>query len=141
MQLVVTFPLVVAIISAGLVRFPRSVEEAAIDLGASQAQMIRHVVLPQIAPSLAAAAIFAFAWSFNNFEVSFFTGGFEQTFPVWVFSILRQSENLPMVNAVSTVIALAQVLAVFAGWRLMRRLTRDRGGDKALTDLMTGTVR
>ena len=130
MQLVVTFPLVVAIISAGLVRFPRSVEEAAIDLGASQGQMLRHVVLPQIAPSLAAAAIFAFAWSFNNFEVSFFTGGFEQTFPVWVFSILRQSENLPMVNAVSTVIALAQVIAVFAGWRLMKRLTRDRGGDK-----------
>src|SRR5262245_6294965 len=141
MQLVVTFPLVVAIISAGLIRFSRSLEEAAIDLGASQAQMLRYVVLPQIAPSLAAAAIFAFAWSFNNFEVSFFTGGFEQTFPVWVFSILRQSENLPMVNAVSTVIALAQVLAVFAGWRLMKRLTRDRGGDKALTDLMTGTVR
>ena len=138
MQLVVTFPLVVAIISAGLVRFPRSVEEAAIDLGASQVQMMRYVVLPQIAPSLAAAAIFAFAWSFNNFEVSFFTGGFEQTFPVWVFSILRQSENLPMVNAVSTVIALAQVVVVFAGWRLMKRLTRDRGGDQALTELMTG---
>jgi ABC-type spermidine/putrescine transport system permease subunit II len=141
MQLVVTFPLVVAIISAGLVRFPRSVEEAAIDLGASQGQMIRHIVLPQIAPSLAAAGIFAFAWSFNNFEVSFFTGGFEQTFPVWVFSILRQSENLPMVNAVSTVIAAAQVILVFAGWRLMRRLTRDSGGDKALTEIMTGSVR
>ncbi len=141
MQLVVTFPLVVAIISAGLVRFSRSVEEAAIDLGASQAQMLRHVVIPQIAPSLAAAAIFAFAWSFNNFEVSFFTGGFEQTFPVWVFSILRQSENLPMVNAVSTVIALAQVIAVFAAWLLIKRLTRHRGGDSALTELMTGGAR
>ena len=51
--------------------------------------MMRHVVLPHIAPSLAAAGIFAFAWSFNNFEISFFLGGFEQTFPVWVFSILR----------------------------------------------------
>ena len=141
MQLVVTFPLVVAIISAGLVRFPRSIEEAAVDLGASQAQMIRHVVLPHIAPSLAAAGIFAFAWSFNNFEVSFFTGGFEQTFPVWVFSILRQSENLPMVNAVSTVIAAAQVVIVFAGWRLMKRLTRNTGGDQALTELMTGGAR
>ena len=107
MHLVVTFPLVVAIISAGLVRFQRSLEEAAIDLGASQVQMLRYVVLPQIAPSLAAAGIFAFAWSFNNFEISFFTGGFEQTFPVWVFSILRQSENLP------------------AG---QRRLDRDRAG-------------
>ena len=86
MHLVVTFPLVVAIVSAGLVRFQRSLEEAAIDLGATQWQMLRYVVLPQIAPSLAAAAIFAFAWSFNNFEISFFTGGFDQTFPVWVFS-------------------------------------------------------
>ena len=50
MQLVVTFPLVVAIVSAGLVRFSRSQEEAAIDLGASQLQMLRYVVLPQIAP-------------------------------------------------------------------------------------------
>jgi spermidine/putrescine transport system permease protein len=141
MHLVVTFPLVVAIISAGLIRFRRSLEEAAIDLGASQLQMLRYVVLPQVAPSLAAAAIFAFAWSFNNFEISFFTGGFEQTFPVWVFSILRQSENLPLVNAVSTVIAVAQVVVVFAAWRLMKRLTRDRGGDEALTELMTGGSR
>jgi ABC-type spermidine/putrescine transport system permease subunit II len=141
MHLVVTFPLVVAIISAGLVRFSRSLEEAAIDLGASQLQMLRYVVLPHIAPSMAAAAIFAFAWSFNNFEISFFLGGFEQTFPVWVFSILRQSENLPLVNAVSTVIALAQVIAVFGAWRLMKRLTRNRGGDRALTELVTGGVR
>ena len=141
MHLVVTFPLVVAIVSAGLVRFSRNLEEAAVDLGASQLQMLRYVVIPQIGPSLAAAAIFSFAWSFNNFEISFFTGGFEQTFPVWVFSILRQSENLPVVNAVSTVIAAAQVIAVYLAWLLMKRLTRSHGGDSALTDLMVGTTR
>ncbi|HKQ17436.1 MAG TPA: ABC transporter permease [Solirubrobacterales bacterium] len=142
MHLVVTFPLVVAIVSAGLVRFQRSLEEAAIDLGATQAQMLRYVVLPQVGPSIAAASIFAFAWSFNNFEISFFNGGFEQTFPVWVFSILRQSENLPVVNAVSTVIAAAQILAVFGGWMLMRRLTRSGGdSDETLTGLLTGGTR
>jgi len=142
MHLVVTFPLVVAIISAGLIRFQRSLEEAAIDLGASQLQMLRHVVLPQIGPSLAAAGIFAFAWSFNNFEISFFTGGFDQTFPVWVFSILRQSENLPLVNAASTVIAVAQIVAVFGAWQLIKLLSRRRGDDTGdLTDLVTGAVR
>jgi spermidine/putrescine transport system permease protein len=140
MHLVVTFPLVVAIVSAGLVRFQRSLEEAAIDLGATQVQMLRYVVLPQIGPSIAAASIFAFAWSFNNFEISFFTGGFEQTFPVWVFSILRQSENLPMVNAVSTVIAAAQIVAVFAGWALMKRLSKS-DDDENLTGLLTGGTR
>ena len=141
MHVVTTFPLVVAIVSAGLIRFQRSLEEAAVDLGASQLQMLRYVVLPQIAPSLAAAAIFAFAWSFNNFEISFFVGGFDQTFPVWVFSILRQSENLPLVNAVSTMIAAAQVVAVFGAWALMKRLTRDSGGDAALTEIVTGGTR
>jgi ABC-type spermidine/putrescine transport system permease subunit II len=142
MHLVVTFPLVVAIVSAGLVRFQRSLEEAAIDLGATQRQMLRYVVLPQVGPSIAAASIFAFAWSFNNFEISFFNGGFEQTFPVWVFSILRQSENLPVVNAVSTVIAVAQILAVFGAWALMKRLTRSEGdGKDTLTGLLTGGAR
>ena len=140
MHLVVTFPLVVAIVSAGLVRFQRSLEEAAIDLGATQPQMLRYVVLPQIGPSMAAASIFAFAWSFNNFEISFFTGGFEQTFPVWVFSILRQSENLPVVNAVSTVIAAAQILAVFGAWFLMKRLSRS-DDEEGLTNLLTGGAR
>ena len=142
MHIVVTFPLVVAIVSAGLVRFNRSIEEAAIDLGASQWQMLRYVVLPQIAPSLAASAIFAFAWSFNNFEISFFTGGFEQTFPVWVFGVLRHSSNLPIVNAASTVIAAVQVVVVFALWYGMKLMTLRRGGsDQDMAEMMTGAVR
>jgi len=142
MHIVVTFPLVVAVVSAGLIRFNRSIEEAAIDMGASQLQMMRYVVLPQIAPSLAAAAIFAFAWSFNNFEISFFTGGFEQTFPVWVFGVLRHSSNLPVVNAASTVIALAQVILVFGLWYGMKLMTKRRGGtDQDMAEMMTGSVR
>ncbi len=142
MHVVVTFPLVVAVVSAGLIRFNRSIEEAAIDMGASQFQMMRYVVLPQIAPSLAAAAIFAFAWSFNNFEISFFNGGFEQTFPVWVFGVLRHSSNLPVVNAASTVIALAQVLLVFGLWYGMKLMNRRRGGSDAdAAKMLTGGVR
>lgn len=142
MHIVVTFPLVVAVVSAGLIRFDPSLEEAAIDMGASQFQMMRYIVLPQIAPSLAAAAIFAFAWSFNNFEISFFTGGFEQTFPVWVYGVLRHSSNLPVVNAASTVIALAQVLLVFGLWYGMKLMTRRRGGtDRDAAELVTGAVR
>ncbi|HTU16369.1 MAG TPA: ABC transporter permease [Solirubrobacterales bacterium] len=142
MHIVVTFPLVVAVVSAGLIRFNRSIEEAAIDMGATQMQMMRYVVLPQIAPSLAAAAIFAFAWSFNNFEISFFTGGFEQTFPVWVFGVLRHSSNLPVVNAASTVIALAQVILVFGLWYGMKLMTKRRGGtDQDMAEMMTGSVR
>lgn len=141
MHIVCTFPLVVAIISAGLVRFDRKLEEAAIDLGASQFQMLRRIVLPQLAPALAASAIFAFSWSFNNFEISFFTGGYDQTFPVWVYSILRHAKNLPIVNAVSTVISVAQVFIVFGAWWLLRRLSRSGRGEQDFTDLVTGGLR
>jgi ABC-type spermidine/putrescine transport system permease subunit II len=139
MHVVCTFPLVVAIVSAGLVRFDRRLEEAAVDLGCSQLQMLRHIVLPQLAPALAASAIFAFTWSFNNFEISFFTGGYDQTFPVWVFSVLRHSKNLPIVNAMSTVISAAQVLLVFGAWWGLKRLTRKN--DQDAVDIVMGGIR
>jgi len=126
MHVVCTFPLVAAIVSARLARFDRTQEEAAIDLGASQAQMLRRVVLPHLTPALVASAIFAYMWSFNNFEISYFVGGPDYTFPVWAFSTLRHGQNLPIVNAISTVISLAQVLLVFIAWRIARPRP-DRG--------------
>ncbi len=126
MHVVCTFPLVAAIVSARLARFDRTQEEAAIDLGASQAQMLRRVVLPHLTPALVASAIFAYMWSFNNFEISYFVGGPDYTFPVWAFSTLRHGQNLPIVNAISTVISLVQVLLVVIAWRIARPRP-DRG--------------
>ena len=105
MHVVCTFPLVAAIVSApaGPVRphaggggdRPRRIA----------AQMLRRVVLPHLTPALVASAIFAYMWSFNNFEISYFVGGSDYTFPVWAFSTLRHGQNLPIVNAISTVIS------------------------------------
>jgi spermidine/putrescine transport system permease protein len=141
MHVVCTFPLVVAIVSAGLVRFDRRQEDAAIDLGCTQLEMLRHIVLPQLAPTLAASAIFAFTWSFNNFEISFFTGGYDQTFPVWVYSTLRHSKNLPIVNAMSTIISLFQVALVFGSWWLLKRANKRGRSNQDLTDIVTGGIR
>jgi spermidine/putrescine transport system permease protein len=121
MHVACTFPLVAAIVSARLARFERSQEEAALDLGARPREVLRYIVVPQLAPALAASAIFAFSWSFNNFEVSFFTSGFELTFPLWVFSTLRHAQNLPVVNAISTLVSVLQVAAVYVAWRLASR--------------------
>lgn len=138
MHIVVTFPLVTAIVAAGLVRFERAPEEAAIDLGASQWQMVRYVMLPQIAPSLAAAGLYAFFESFNSFELSFFTGGYEQTFPVWVYALLKHGDNLPMINAAATFIAVVQVAIVMAGWFLMKRLLHRQSNGGNLSDMILG---
>lgn len=141
MHVAVTFPLVTALVSARLVRFERTQEEAAVDLGASQWQLMTKVVLPQLAPTLGAALIFAFAWSFNNFEISFFNGGYEQTFPVWVYSVLRRSDNLPVVNAVSTAVSAVQVAVVYGMWIALRASSRRRGSQESLTDLVAGGLR
>lgn len=141
MHIAVTFPLVTALVASRLVRFERSQEEAAVDLGASQLQLMTKVVLPQLAPALAASLIFAFAWSFNNFEISFFNGGYQQTFPVWVYSVLRRSDNLPIVNAISTLVSAIQVAAVYLLWMLIRWIGKKRGSSENLTNLVAGGLR
>ena len=138
MHIAVTFPLVTALVSARLVRFERSQEEAAIDLGASQLQLMTKVVLPQLTPALAASLIFAFAWSFNNFEISFFNGGYEETFPVWVYAVLRRSYNLPVVNAIATLVSFIQVIVVYALYLFIRWLGKRRGSGDNLTALVGG---
>jgi ABC-type spermidine/putrescine transport system permease subunit II len=123
-QTICTFPLVTAIVSAQLFRFQRVQEEAAIDLGCSRLQVLRYVILPHIGPALGAAAIFAFTWSFNNYEISLFTIGFQQTFPIWVYSSVRNPDHTAVVNAISTLISAFQVVTIW----LAIRLLRSRGG-------------
>jgi ABC-type spermidine/putrescine transport system permease subunit II len=130
-QVICTFPLVTAIVSAQLFRFQRVQEEAAIDLGCSRMQVLRHVILPHIAPALAAATIFAFTWSFNNYEISAFTIGFQQTFPIWVYSSVRNPDHTAVVNAISTVISVVQIALIWLAVRLLRG--RDGQGAEVLT--------
>jgi ABC-type spermidine/putrescine transport system permease subunit II len=119
MHIVVTFPLVTVLVASSLARFDRTQEESAIDLGASQLQVVRYVLLPLIAPALMASFILAFSWSFNNFEISYFVGGFDQLFPVWVYSTLRHASNLPIVNAISTLVSIVEVALVYGAWLLI----------------------
>ena len=134
-QTVCTFPLVTAIVAAQLFRFQKVQEEAAIDLGCSRLQVLRHIILPHIGPALAAAGIFAFAWSFNNYEISAFTLGFQQTFPVWVYSNVRSPDHTAIVNAISALISAAQVVLIWFALKLMRM----RSGDQATKDMIAGT--
>jgi ABC-type spermidine/putrescine transport system permease subunit II len=127
-HVVVAFPLVAAIISARLVRFDPRQEEAARDLGATNTEILRFVILPHLAPALAAAAVLAFSYSFNNFVITFFTGGFELTFPTWVFSTLRHAQNVPIVNAISTLVSAIQLGVIVLGWRLWDRRARRHAG-------------
>ncbi len=102
LQTVVTFPLVTLVLYSGLVGLEPAVEEAGLDLGSSQAGVLLRLVLPQLTTPLITSAVFAFISSIGNFVVTFFVSGYSATVPIWGYSELRHAENLPIVNAAST---------------------------------------
>ena len=112
-----TFPFVAVIVRARLAGFNKEEEEAARDLGASDWQVYRDIVIPYMKPGLLAGALLAFTLSLDDFVITFFTSGPETvTFPVKVYSMVRFSVT-PEVNAASTVlIVLTVILTALAMW-------------------------
>jgi putative spermidine/putrescine transport system permease protein len=71
-HVIVTCPYVIGTVSAALINFDQSYEEAARSLGAGPWQAFRKVTLPIVAPGVVAGAVFAFIVSFGQFEVALF---------------------------------------------------------------------
>src|SRR5436190_7423188 len=106
---------------ARLRRVARSMEEASADLGASGWQTFRYVTFPTIRTALVAGALLAFALSFDEIAVTFFLAGADTTtLPLWVLGSLRQTQSLPEVNAVATVILLISLPLIAISAYLMR---------------------
>jgi len=88
-----------------------ALEEAACDLGANEWQTFRHVTLPLMLPGIVAAAMLAFTLSLDDFVVSFFTSGpGSTTLPILIYSSVKRGIT-PDINALSTLIVLASILA------------------------------
>jgi putative spermidine/putrescine transport system permease protein len=105
---------------ARLRRTGRSLVEASMDLGASGLETFRHVVLPQLAPALAAGAMLAFALSFDEIIVTTFTAGQQETLPVWIFSQLTKPRQRPVTNVVAVFVVLATAVPILLAHRLTR---------------------
>ncbi|MDX2314530.1 MAG: ABC transporter permease [Gammaproteobacteria bacterium] len=116
-----SFPFVAVVVRARLVNFNRELEEAGKDLGASELQIFRDILLPYLRPGIVAGALLAFTLSLDDFVITFFTSGPDTiTFPVKVYSMVRFSVS-PEVNAASTVlIVITVVLTSLALWMQSR---------------------
>lgn len=89
-HVLVTMPFVIAAVTASLVDFDMSVEEAARSLGASPLQAFRKITLPMISPGIMAGSIFAFIVSFGQFELTLFLSAPNlQTLPLAIYTSLR----------------------------------------------------
>jgi spermidine/putrescine transport system permease protein len=120
---------VVVTVKARLIGFDRHLEEAAMDLGANEWTTFRKVTLPLIAPAMLAAGLLGFALSIDDFVITYFVAGSEQTFPVYVWGIARVSVP-PQVNVVASAIFLGAIAIALANvlwqYRSARRLQGAR---------------
>ena len=102
---------VVVTVRARIAGFDRSLEEAAMDLGADEWTTFRKVTFPLIFPGVMAAALLAFALSVDDFVITLFTAGQTVTFPLWVFSASRIGVP-PEVNVMGTLIFAVAFVAI-----------------------------
>ncbi|MBN2073730.1 MAG: ABC transporter permease [Actinobacteria bacterium] len=105
--------------------FSLSLQEAAIDLGASWSSSIKDIVFPSLMPAIVAGWLFAFMVSWNEFIVTYFLIGNNSTLPIYIFSQLRFGIS-PKVNVISVLVALftfAVILILVSAGKLNRRIS------------------
>ncbi|HJW83599.1 MAG TPA: ABC transporter permease, partial [Anaerolineae bacterium] len=114
-------PFVVLTVRARLHGFDKSVEEAAMDLGANEWTTFWKVTLPLIMPGVLSGALLAFTLSLDDFIITFFTTGpGSTTLPIYVYGLLRRIVT-PEVNALSTVWIMVVLTALLISQRLQSR--------------------
>ena len=113
-----TFPFVLVGMQARLEGMDPSLEEAALDLGATPTQAFFKVILPYLVPAIASGALLAFSLSLDDYIVTVFvTGAESQTLPLKVYGMVRVGLN-PQLNALSALGIVLTMGLVFVSERL-----------------------
>jgi putative spermidine/putrescine transport system permease protein len=108
---------------ARLRRSSPSLIEASMDLGADGWQTFRWVIWPVLSTALVAGGLLAFALSFDEVIVTFFTAGAQKTLPIYILDHIQRGQDLPVINAIVFVVILVTVIPV----TVAQRLTGDAG--------------
>jgi spermidine/putrescine transport system permease protein len=104
-HVVILLPTAIALISLRLMQMPRSLEQAAWNLGATEWQALWRVVLPWAMPGIAGGFLLAFTFSFDEFVIAWFVSGFAPTLPVAIYNFLGSNLS-PSLNAIGTIVFL-----------------------------------
>ena len=123
---------VTVVISSRLGELDRSLEEAAMDLGANRLKVFFVITLPIIAPALISGWLLAFTLSLDDLVIaSFVSGPSSTTLPMKVFSSVRLGVS-PKINALATLMIAAVSVAAVIGCWVMHREERKRQRDAQL---------
>ena len=119
-----SIPFVALVVRARLHGFDRSVEEAAMDLGANELTTFWRVTLPLILPGVLSGALLAFTLSLDDFIITFFTAGpGSTTLPLLVYGMVK-THITPEINALSTIWVLTVFILLLGSQLLQRRSPR-----------------
>jgi len=111
---------VIIVVGARFAGMDRSMEEAALDLGANEWTTFLRVTLPLAAPGILAAALLVFTTSFDDYLITSFVAGVRSTtLPLEIYSRLKRGIT-PEINAISTVILAGTIPLVYIAQRLER---------------------
>ncbi|WP_303831801.1 ABC transporter permease [Asticcacaulis taihuensis] len=116
-------PIVYNTVIGRLARLPKSFTEASADLGGDGFYTFARVTLPLVGSAITAAALLAFALSFDEVIVTTFTAGTQTTLPLWVLGSIRLGQSLPEVNVVVSAVIIFTLIPVL----LVQRLSGDAG--------------
>ncbi len=111
---------VVVVVLARLEGMDRSLEEAALILGADEITTFFKVTVPQLWPGILSGALLAFTMSFDDFVItSFVAGPGSSTLPLVVYSMVRRNIE-PTINAISTIILAGTTVLIYVADRYSR---------------------
>ena len=120
------------VVSSRLVTFDQSLEEAALDLGASPFEAFRLVTLPIIAPAVISGWLLAFTLSLDDLVIASFTAGpSATTLPIKIFSSVRLGVS-PEINALSTIIIAIVTVGVISASLISKRQISKRERDERM---------
>ena len=122
-HIVVCLPFVVLTMNARLETFDFTTLEAARDLGASPTRAFFDITLPLIRPSIVGAGLLAAALSLDEFVVTWFNIGNDQTVPVLVWGLMRRGID-PSINAIAVLLLTGLVCLVLASNAISQRRAR-----------------
>nr|WP_228720404.1 ABC transporter permease subunit [Zophobihabitans entericus] len=112
---------VAVVVSARLRELDKSLEEAAMDLGANPLKVFFIITIPMIAPALISGWLLAFTLSLDDLVIaSFVAGPGATTLPMLIFSKVRLGVD-PQINALATIILLIVGIIGFISWLMIRR--------------------
>lgn len=113
---------VMLMVAARLQRFDRTMEDAALGLGASRIYVFRRILLPFLRPALVGACFIAFLQSFENYNTTLFVRGTETPLTIFIASKVRAGLT-PVVNALGLVMMIVTLVGAI-GWEVVRRRKR-----------------